>query len=184
MKSWQTMNLRIVLILILSSVISSAQQATAPLPSGALKFGAFVAKFDPGGTFTLQGKGWPALNGKWNSNGAVIELTMSGGPGGCDGTGRYEFGVEKAGGGNGGERVSFKLLTDDCVVRRMIVDRSVWTPADEVRAIPARRITLTSGARLSSSRAPKNINASWPSFRGHQASGVAEKHFRRRKIMK
>src|SRR5687768_7243682 len=145
MKPWQTINLRIVLILILSSVISSAQQTTARLPSGALKFGAFVATFDPGGTFTLQGKGWPPLSGKWKINGAVLELTMSGGPGGCDGIGRYEFEVEKASGGHGGDRVSFKLLADDCVVRRMIVDGSVWTPADEARAIPARRITLTPG---------------------------------------
>jgi outer membrane protein assembly factor BamB len=175
MKSWQKMNLRIVLMLVVSSVISSAQQSTAQLPSTALRFGAFVAKFDPGGTFTLQGKGWPPLNGKWNTNGAVVELTMSGGPGGCDGIGRYEFGVEKSGGGNSGDRVSFKLLADDCVVRRMIVDRSVWTPADEARTIPARRITLTPGARLSSSRSLKNTNASWPSFRGPQASGVAEK---------
>jgi outer membrane protein assembly factor BamB len=175
MKSWQKINLRILLILVFSSVISSAQQSAALLPSTAMKFGAFVAKFDPGGTFTLQGKGWPPLNGKWNTNGAVIELTMSGGPGGCDGTGRYEFGVEKSGGGNGGNRVSFKLLADDCVVRRMIVDGSVWTPADEARSIPARSITLTKGARLSSSRAQKNSNASWPSFRGPEASGVAEK---------
>ena len=66
-------------------------QATS-LPSYQLKFGAFVARFDPGGTFTLQGKGWPALNGNWKSAGnAEIELTMSGGPGGCDGPGRYQF---------------------------------------------------------------------------------------------
>jgi outer membrane protein assembly factor BamB len=174
MKRRQNINLRIVLILLLSSVVSSAQQSPASLPSGPLKFGAFVARFDPGGTFTLQGKGWPALSGKWNTNGAVVELTMSGGPGGCDGTGRYEFSVEK-GGGNSGNRVSFKLIADDCVPRRMIVDGSVWAPADEARVLPPRRITLTSGARLSSQHALKNMNGSWPSFRGPQASGIAEK---------
>ncbi|HUS12691.1 MAG TPA: PQQ-binding-like beta-propeller repeat protein [Pyrinomonadaceae bacterium] len=174
MKICQKINLPMILALVLSCVVVSAQQAPTPLPSGALKFGAFIAKFDPGGTFTLQGKGWPPLNGKWNTNGAVIELTMSGGPGGCDGAGRYEFGVRK-GEGKNGDRVSFKLLADDCVVRRMIVDGSVWTPADEARAIPARRITLSSGARLSSARPLKNTNTSWPSFRGPQASGIAEK---------
>src|SRR6185503_10314626 len=111
-----------------------AQQSPA-LPSLPLKFGAFVARFDPTGTFTLQGKGWPALGGKWKTNGAVIDLTMSGGPGGCDGTGRYEFAV-----GNSGNRVNFKLVSDECVVRRMIVDGSVWMPADEARVIPARLI--------------------------------------------
>ncbi|HEV7475885.1 MAG TPA: PQQ-binding-like beta-propeller repeat protein [Pyrinomonadaceae bacterium] len=146
------------------------------LPSGAMKFGAFVVRFDPGGTFTLQGQGWPALGGKWTTNGAVIELTMSGGPGGCDGSGRYDFHVEenKEKTGKAGERVSFKLLSDDCVVRRMIVDGSVWMPADEAREIPIRNIALTSGARLSPA-SNKNVNGSWPSFRGPQASGVAEK---------
>ncbi|HKB68526.1 MAG TPA: hypothetical protein VKC61_21880 [Pyrinomonadaceae bacterium] len=59
-----------------------AQEVVTPLPSTPLRFGAFVAQFDPGGTFTLQGQGWPALNGNWKANGAVVELTMSGGPGG------------------------------------------------------------------------------------------------------
>jgi len=67
------------------------QPATTALPSYPLKFGAFEARFDPGGTYTLQGQGWPALNGTWKSNGNEIALTMSGGPGGCDGTGRYQF---------------------------------------------------------------------------------------------
>jgi outer membrane protein assembly factor BamB len=171
MKRGQNINLPIVLMLMFSWVISSAQQSPAPLPSGALKFGAFVARFDPGGTFTLQGQGWPALNGKWNTNGAVIELTMSGGPGGCDGTGRYEF----RGDGSSGNRLSFKLIADDCVVRRMIVDGSVWAPAEEARAVPTRTITLTPGARLSSTTVSKQVNGSWPSFRGPLASGIAEK---------
>lgn len=174
MKRWQNINLRILLLVLFGSVVSSAQQSPTPLPTKAMKFGAFVVKFDPGGTFTLQGKGWPPLSGKWNANGAVVEFTMSGGPGGCDGIGRYEFGVDKAQQTGASERVSFKLISDDCVVRRMIVDGSVWTPADEVRAIPPRRITLTSGARLSTQRA-KNVNGTWPSFRGPQASGIAEK---------
>jgi outer membrane protein assembly factor BamB len=168
MKKMPNIILRIVLLLMFSLAVASAQQSAPPLPSGALKFGAFVVRFDPGGTFTLQGQGWPALSGKWNSNGAVVELTMSGGPGGCDGTGRYEFRVDET-------RVSFKLMTDDCVVRRMIVDGSVWIPADEARAIPTRHITLTSGARLSSKTASTSLNGNWPSFRGPQASGIAEK---------
>src|SRR5437660_2058102 len=103
------------------AVSSSAkvQQPTAQLPTYPLKFGAFVARFDPGGTFTLQGQGWPALSGNWKSNGPEIELSMSGGPGGCDGTGRYQFRVE-------GKRVSFDLVSDDCKLRRMIIDRSTW----------------------------------------------------------
>lgn len=168
MKKRQNVTLQIVLVLMLSCVAATAQQSATALPSNPLKFGAFVARFDAGGTFTLQGQGWPALNGKWNTNGAVIELTMSGGPGGCDAAGRYEFRVEEKG------HVSFKLVSDDCQVRRIIVDGSVWTPADEARVIPARHITLTSGARLSAKGDQKNSNGNWPSFRGPQASGIAD----------
>ncbi|MEK6337475.1 MAG: PQQ-binding-like beta-propeller repeat protein [Acidobacteriota bacterium] len=166
MKTGHKINLGIFLLLMLSWIVAGAQQSPA-LPSFPLKFGAFVAKFDPTGTFTLQGKGWPALSGKWKANGAVVDLTMSGGPGGCDGTGRYEFAV-------GGNRVNFKLVSDDCVVRRIIIDGSVWMPADEARVIPARLIKLTAGARLSTPRASESMSGSWPSFRGPQASGIAE----------
>lgn len=181
MKSWQKINLRIVLVLLFSWTVASAQQSAqqsvGPLPSEALKFGAFVATFDPGGTFKLQGQGWPPLSGKWTTNGAVVELTMTGGPSGCDGTGRYEFRVDESGekSGKSGNRVSFKLVSDDCVVRRIIVDGSVWTPADEARVIPARTITLTPGARRSLRTVSPSTNGSWPSFRGPQASGIAEK---------
>ena len=49
-----------------------AQQPTTQIPSDPLKFGAFVVRFDPGGTFTLQGQGWPSLSGNWKLNGAAI----------------------------------------------------------------------------------------------------------------
>jgi hypothetical protein len=83
------------------------QTATTALPSYPLKFGAFEALFDPGGTFTLKGQGWPALNGAWKSNGNEIALTMSGGPGGCDGTGRYQFRMD-------GKHLNLALVADDC----------------------------------------------------------------------
>ena len=143
----------------------SAPQTTAQLPSNPLKFGAFVARFDPGGTFTLQGKGWPPLSGNWKRDGSEIQFLMSGGPGGCDGPGRYQFRLD-------GKRVGFDVVSDDCVVRRTIIDRSLWSPAEEARSIPARRITLVAGAR-----APARSDAgkgNWPSFRGTQASGIAE----------
>jgi outer membrane protein assembly factor BamB len=55
----------------------------------------------------------------------------------------------------------------------MIIDRSLWSPAEEVNQIPARRIALTSGARASLPRS-KTAKGIWPSFRGPQASGIAE----------
>ncbi|MGH9969323.1 MAG: hypothetical protein ACREBG_16200 [Pyrinomonadaceae bacterium] len=65
-----------------------AQQATTQLPAYPLRFGVFVARFEPGGTFTLKGDHWPELSGNWKMNGAEIAFLLSGGPGGCDGTGR------------------------------------------------------------------------------------------------
>ena len=143
-----------------------AQQASVPLPSDSLKFGAFVARFDPGGTFTLQGQGWPAMNGNWKTVGADVELSMSGGPGGCDGPGRYRFRVD-------GKRVGFDVVSDDCRVRRMILDGSIWSPASEMKSVPARIIARTAGANVSASGSGSG-KGSWPSFRGPQASGVAE----------
>lgn len=144
----------------------AAQQTSTALPSYPLKFGAFVARFDPGGTFTLQGQGWPALNGSWKSTDNEIALTMSGGPGGCDGTGRYQFRLD-------GKHLHLALVADDCKVRQIILDQSNWAPNDEPKIIPARAITRTAGAKAPS-RVASNAKGSWPSFRGPQAAGIAD----------
>jgi outer membrane protein assembly factor BamB len=146
---------------------TTTQQTTTSLPSYPLKFGAFVARFDPGGTFTLQGQGWPTLNGTWKSTGNEIALTMSGGPGGCDGTGRYQFRMD-------GKHLNLRLVADDCKVRQIILDRSDWAPNDEAKVIPTRHITRTSGARAPSRVASNSGKGNWPSFRGPEASGIAE----------
>jgi outer membrane protein assembly factor BamB len=54
----------------------------------------------------------------------------------------------------------------------MIVDRSTWLPVGEAVVRPPRKITLTSHARPSSRAA--SAKGSWPTFRGPQASGIAE----------
>jgi len=151
----------------ISLAAATAQEAVVQLPSYPLAFGAFIARFDPGGTFSLQGKGWPSMNGNWKSQGAEIELSMSGGPGGCDGPGKYHLGIE-------GKRVSFTLVSDDCRVRQMILDRSNWSPAGEMKTLPTRRLMLIAGARSASLRRSDTGKGSWPSFRGTQASGIAE----------
>ena len=138
-------------------------QTSAAIPSHPLKFGAFVARFDPGGTLTLQGQGWPSLNGNWKLNGTELEMLMSGGPGGCDGPGRYQVRTE-------GNHISFSLVSDECRVRTMIFDRSTWSPADERKVIPVRHIVRTAGNRLAR-LAPSTSKGSWPSFRGPQAAG-------------
>lgn len=147
---------------------TSAQQTNIQLPSTPLKFGAFAAQFNPDGAFKLEGAGWPALSGNWKLKGDEIELVTAKAPRGCEGAGRYRARVD-------GKRVNFELIADDCTPRRMIVSGSVWSPAEEVKVIPARRISFKSGARPPKRPEPSTANANWPSFRGMEAAGVAEK---------
>ncbi|HYV06153.1 MAG TPA: PQQ-binding-like beta-propeller repeat protein [Blastocatellia bacterium] len=148
------------------------RQTDVQIPSSAMKFGAFVAKFDPVGTFTLEGTGWPRMAGNWKTKGDEIEMSMTGAPKGCDGPARYRVRVD-------GNHVSFALVSDECTVRKMILDQSTWAPTTEAKAIAPRRIVTTAGARAPSgpktSGTPNTPTGSWPSFRGQQASGIAER---------
>jgi outer membrane protein assembly factor BamB/protein tyrosine phosphatase (PTP) superfamily phosphohydrolase (DUF442 family) len=143
------------------------QKPAAELPTDAMSFGVFTVRFDPGGTYTLEGTGWPKLIGSWKKSGSELELTTSGGPGGCTGIGKYGTNLE-------GTRFSMTAISDDCRVRRMILDQSSWRPASEAMVKPVREIKLTAGARPSSRLKAGSMTGSWPSFRGPHASGVAE----------
>ena len=138
----------------------------ASIPSHPLSFGIFLVRFDPAGTFTIEGEG-PKLNGSWKTEGSEIELLMSGGPGGCDGPGKYHFDTD-------GKHLNFNLVADDCKPRQMILDRSTWSPAGEAVSKPARKIITTSTAHLPARAKPETSKGSWPSFRGPNASGIAE----------
>ena len=151
-----------------SSSAGAGRQTDVQIPSNPLKFGVFVAQFDSGGTFTLEGDRWPTLKGAWKTKGDEIVLSTSGGPNGCDGPGRYKLRMD-------GNRVSFDLVSDDCMPRRMILDRSTWSPAGEVKVMAPRRIVRTSAARPPARPDPNTPKGSWPSFRGPQASGIAER---------
>lgn len=164
----------LLLVAVFTHVVAAMRQdkveprTAMQVPSRPLKFGAFTARFDPGRTFTLEGDRWPSMSGAWKIKGDEIELLTSGAPRGCEGPGRYRLRVD-------GERVSFDVVADDCRPRRMILDRSTWSPAGEMKAASARRIVRTGGGRLSTRTAPGPPAGSWPSFRGPQASGVAER---------
>lgn len=150
------------------TAVVGRQADVVRLPSTPLKFGVFKARFDASGTFTLEGVGWPSMGGSWKGAGGEVEFSMSGGPKGCEGPGRYRARVE-------GERVSFDVVSDECVPRRMILNRSTWAPAAEVKRIAPRRIVRTAGARPPARPEPDTQGGNWPSFRGPQASGVAER---------
>src|SRR5215207_263277 len=139
----------------------------ASLPSNPLKFGVFTARFDPAGTFTVEGDRWPKLSGTWKNLGSEVELLISGGPGGCDGPGKYRYDTD-------GKRLSFNLVSDECKPRQMILNGSTWLPAGEAVTRTPRKITRTSAARPPARPSQATAKGSWPSFRGPQASGIAD----------
>ena len=149
-------------------VILAVALGQASMPSGPLAMRDFRLQFDPAGTFTLTGEGWPAMSGSWKINGAEITLQNVSGPQNCAGAARYTFSVE-------GARVGLDVIADDCQVRRMIMDRSRWLPPGSAAPAPARRIVRTAGTAKTPLRAAKTSPGDWPSFRGREASGVAER---------
>jgi outer membrane protein assembly factor BamB len=142
--------------------------ASAQLPEAPLRYGGLRARFSPQGTLTIEGQGWPSFTGSWRAEGGTLILKTSGGPAGCESEGQYAFRRE-------GARVGFELVKDECNPRRMMLDRSLWVPADEPRVIPERRIARTAAtSRRGTLPAAPAATGSWPSFRGPQASGVAD----------
>ena len=78
-------------IVILSALVQAAPAPTVTLPSQPLRFGAFTARFDPVGTFTIEGQGWPKLEGTWTIQGAEIELRTPSAPKECAEPARYRL---------------------------------------------------------------------------------------------
>ncbi len=146
--------------------LSVSLAAQSVLPSGPLALRDFTLQFDASGTFALSGAGWPAMNGTWRTTGNEVTLQMAEGPDGCTGPGRYTLAV------NGGN-VTLAVVSDECVPRRMILDRNVWMPPGTAAPKTERRIVRTAAPapRLPS---PAPATGSWPSFRGPVASGIAE----------
>ncbi len=150
-----------------TSIVTNAQ-TDVQLPATPLKFGAFAAQFNADGTFKLNGTGWPAMGGNWKIKGGEIEVVTANAPKNCEGAGRYRARVE-------GKRLSFEVVADDCVPRRMILHGSTWSPAEEAKVIAARNIMHKASARPPKAPEKSNAKANWPSFRGAQATGVSEK---------
>src|SRR5215207_9319354 len=154
------------MVVFLGALLQAASTPAVTLPSQPLRFGAFTARFDPAGTFAIEGAGWPKLEGTWTLQGADIELRTPSAPMECAQPARYR--VDAADG-----HPTFALIADPCQTRRMILDRSTWRLASETVAVAPRTITVTP---LSPPPAKPFAPAagSWPSFRGVQAAGVAD----------
>jgi outer membrane protein assembly factor BamB len=174
MKRTGRQSLSLALALMLGSLVApnavvAGRQASVQIPSAPLRFGVFTARFDPSGTFRLEGDRWPTLSGGWKVEGDEVELLLTAGaPKGCEGPGRYRVRMR-------GGHVGFDLVADECTPRRMILDRSTWVPVTEMKFRPARRIVRTTFARAPAPRRGPDASAgNWPSFRGRQAAGVAD----------
>ena len=152
-----------------ASIRSVAGQPAPAMPSEPLKFGGFSARFGRDGAFAIEGPGWPPFKGTWKRDGAEVEL-LSGGDaaGGCDKAARYRVTVNTA------NHVTFDLVSDACTPRRMILDRSTWSPSGEAKVVPIRKIVRTAATGRVAIPAAAPEAGSWPSFRGLRASGVAD----------
>ena len=157
---------------LLTATVAIAAAVTAPsaqsaLPTTPLAMRAFTLQFDPAGTFSLAGPGWPAMSGTWTTSGNSVTLQNREGPEACAESGRYTFAID-------GARVSLAVLADTCGPRRMILDRSEWLPPGTVPPPAARTIRRT--AEPANKALPRAVRpaGSWPSFRGTEASGSAD----------
>lgn len=152
---------------LLLPVLITAQQV--PLPSMPLEYGMLSAAFEPGGTFTLGGSGWPAFTGTWATDGDIVTLTTTtGGPAPCRTAARYRFAVE-------GTRVRLTLIEDACAPRRMMLAQSDWRPKGAADTAAERRIVRSGPPTPAALPKPVRATATWPSFRGAAAAGIAHK---------
>jgi outer membrane protein assembly factor BamB len=142
--------------------------AAQTLPSDPLVIRDFTLQFDPAGTFSLSGAGWPSLAGTWSTTANEVALQVTTGPKDCMGPGRYTFVVD-------GPRVSFSAVADDCQPRRMILDQSQWLPRGMAPAVAPRRIVRAAGTARGPLPPAAGGSGHWPSFRGREAAGIAEK---------
>ncbi len=141
--------------------------AQATLPTGPLAMRDFGIRFDPSGTFSLEGPGWPAMAGTWTVDGEGVTLQLRSALQGCADPGRYRFAID-------GARVSFDVVTDSCQPRRMILDRSRWLPKGAADPVAARNIVRKAGPAAGPLPRAAAATGAWPSFRGREASGIAD----------
>jgi outer membrane protein assembly factor BamB len=155
------------MLLSIACAVTFAAAQEAVIPSTPLQYRGLTATFAADGTFSLQGQGWPAVMGTWAVEGDEVVLRTAGGPAECTAEGRYRV-------GRVGAELTLEAVADDCPPRRMILHDSRWRPEGDAAPIPERRIARIGPATATTLSAPAPSRGSWPSFRGPQASGVAD----------
>src|SRR5512134_3288637 len=150
-------------------VLLLAAQQSAPLPSEPLHYGFFTITFGADGAFSIIGKEWPAMKGTWKAENDEVIVETTGGPGRapCTTPGRYKYRVD-------GTLLMLTTVADACVPRQMVMRESTWRPRGEADVIPERSIVRSGPERMPKLPVAMAASGSWPSFRGPNASGVAD----------
>ena len=146
-------------------VLSLAAQQPAALPSKPLQYGFFTITFGTDGSFSMVGKERGGMKGTWKLENGELIVETSGPP--CTTPGRYKYRVEET-------RLVLTAVEDACVPRQMVMRESTWRPQGEADAVPERKIVRSGPERAPTLPIAKPAAASWPSFRGPNASGVVD----------
>ena len=150
----------------IGAIASVSTQPPSLPPSTPLQYGAFTLKLNARGDMTLAADGWPTVRGTWKI--VRDELTVSTtDPPDCPDPGRYRFRLD-------GTHLVLALIDDACGPRRMILHDSTWLPEGETPVIAARRIVRTGNDGPPTLAPATPSTGNWPSFRGPNASGVAD----------
>ena len=150
----------------LTFLLALAQPA---IPTGPLAMRDFRLQFDPAGTFTLGGdRGWPPISGTWSATGNEITLKSTPGSKPCANDARYTWSSD-------GTRFGLDAIADECMERRMILDRSRWLPPGSALTAPARNIIRSAGPAKTPLKSATPGSGDWPSFRGREAAGVSDR---------
>ena len=163
-----------------------ARQTVSSMPGGPLVARTYTARFAPDGGFELagaiEGMGTFRLDGNWSRNGDRLELrgsldaagakvfAMTGMPPeamACTASGTYRVALDSA-------DVTLEAVSDTCEPRRIVLDRSRWRPAGTPERPPDRDIVATPASPRPRIPAAAPDPRPWPSFRGREASGVAD----------
>lgn len=154
------------------------------IPAGKLVFRASSLEFRPDGTFTVQsvldGFGEVHLGGTWKHAPGRVELAghkvvsglemleaVSVPFAGCEDAGQYRFEMS-------GRQLRLYATADPCEPRRMFLDKTRWAPPGEPNPGPPRAVTRTMFNAAAALPLAVDGSASWPSFRGRHAAGIAD----------
>jgi len=151
-----------------SGALHSSAQPT--MPSGTLRYREFTMRLAPDGAFELQGTGYPTFKGTWKLiTAGEVEIVAPSSRGDCAEPARYRVRTEKP-------WTLVDAVSDHCEGRQFFLDRSRWLPEGTTvkDVLPPRQIVRTAAPGAVRLPAARPSSASWPSFRGPNASGIAD----------